>query len=292
MVARRLAVALLLVAGVAALADSHVRIVRISFLARQVQVRQPVPGDNGALAPGRWTRALLNAPVIEAEDIRTQGQGEVEVQLECGSALRLAPDSEMEFPKLVLLDSGSRASTVALRHGTAYFTLRRADTVQFVAQLPAGASLTAEGAATLRIVVAADDSTNLELLDGHATVHLGKQHWDLRKDRALVLPAHGPANWVALAAPDHWELWSRGRDQAFQRALNASEPKPDLSDMLPPPPATGPPPPPGPPSPAQTAVRATDANDPFARIDGSSGVADPFFATADAIRRVPHCADN
>lgn len=281
--AGRLVAALLLVAALVALADSHVRIVRISFLAHQVEVSQPAAAAPGTPRVGRWTSALLNAPVVESERIRTKAAGEAEVQLECGSALRLAPDSELTFSKLLLLTSGVRATTVALRRGTAYFTLQRADSRDFHVLIPGGEISTPDGSASLRVSAPANAPATVELLSGHATVQAEQQQFVLKKSRALTLKPDGGVAWQAAAPPDLWERWSRSRDQAFQRALNESEPKPNMDAQ-----ALAPPPPP------PSIAGSPDLYNPLPNNSASmfSMTDDPFVATARAIAKVPFCANN
>ncbi|MGH3182442.1 MAG: FecR family protein, partial [Streptosporangiaceae bacterium] len=184
----RVALLALLTAGVWALADSHVRIVRISFLAHRVEVlRLPDTADAGAPLAPRWSTALLNAPVVENEKIRTGADGQAEIQLECGSALRLAPNSELTVSVLRLRDDGVRATTVALTAGEAYFSVRRADSPDFHLGVGAGTVAAPEGAASLRVTASEDGPATVELLDGHAQVQDGKQLIVLRKAAALQL---------------------------------------------------------------------------------------------------------
>lgn len=284
------AIVLLLAATVWALGDSYVRIVRISFLTSRVDVRRPLaPG--GALGPeARWTPALLNAPIVQNEKIRTGSGGEVEIQLECGSALRLAPNSEMSVNALRLRDDGVHATRVAVTGGEAFFSVRRADSADFHLALADGAVATPEGAARLRVTAPADGPATVELLDGHAQVELGKHVYPLRKSAVLELQPGGMVAWVAAPAPDQWAQWSHRRDQLFERAIAASEPKPvmDASSDQPPPP----------PAPPATGTKAATAllNNPagvFAEMDTGSLSSDPFFAGHDGgPMLVPGCANN
>ncbi|HUX68551.1 MAG TPA: FecR family protein [Terriglobales bacterium] len=274
--------AAVLAAGVLALADSYVRIVRVSFLAHQVEVSRPAAAAAGATRPRRWSTALLNAPVVQSERLRTRAAGEAEVQLECGSALRLAPDSELVFSKLSLLDSGVRATTVTLRRGTAYFTLQRADSPDFHVLLPGGEISTPNGGASLRVAAPDDAPATVELLAGHAVVTAEQQKFVLKKSRTLALLPDGGVAWRPAAPPDLWQRWSRSRDQAFQRAVNASVPKLDMDAH-----------PLAPPPPQPNIAGTPDLYDPLpADATRMFNDSDPFVATARAIAKVPYCANN
>ncbi|MGH9393531.1 MAG: FecR family protein, partial [Terriglobales bacterium] len=169
---------------------------------------------------------LLNAPVVEAEKIRTGGQGEAEIQLECGSALRLTPDSELAVPHLRLRDDGVRSTTLRVDAGTMYFTLQRGDSHDFHVELPGGEIETLDGAASLRLEAPASADATVELLDGRAELVAGKHRYKLQRLERVQLQPGGKVGYLQPARSDHWMQWSHGRDQAFLRAEMASQPQP------------------------------------------------------------------
>jgi len=97
-------------------AESKVRIVRLSDVEGTVQIDRNT-GDG-------FEKAFLNLPVIEGSHLKTGKDGRAEVEFEDGSALRVGPDSEVQFTKLALGDDGQKLSTVELVSGTAYASLR------------------------------------------------------------------------------------------------------------------------------------------------------------------------
>ena len=93
---------------------SKVRIVRLS------QVRGSVQIDR---SDGRgYERGIANLPIVEKNELRT-GEGVAEVEFEDNSSLRLAPNSEVEFPRLERSASGATISSIRLIGGTAYISL-------------------------------------------------------------------------------------------------------------------------------------------------------------------------
>src|SRR5271166_2504062 len=95
-------------------ANSKVRIVRLSEVKGAVQLdRNTGVGFEGAMA---------NIPIIERARLQT-GTGAAEVEFEDNSTLRVAADSLVEFPKLELLPSGAKASTVNVMKGMVYVSL-------------------------------------------------------------------------------------------------------------------------------------------------------------------------
>jgi hypothetical protein len=95
-----------------ALADSHARIVRLSYVEGDVQIDRN-------LGQG-YEKAIQNMPLTEGMKVATKN-GRLEIEFEDGSAVRVTPNSEMEFTELALRDSGARVSTLTLKQGKAYF---------------------------------------------------------------------------------------------------------------------------------------------------------------------------
>src|SRR5262252_4474006 len=83
---------------------SKARIVRLSDVQGTVQI------DRGA-GQG-FEKAFLNLPLVEGAKLKTGRDGRAEVEFEDGSALRLARDSQVEFPRLALADDGAKLTTV------------------------------------------------------------------------------------------------------------------------------------------------------------------------------------
>lgn len=106
-------VGLLLVIPVSA--GSKARIVRLSEVQGTVQIER-APGDG-------FDQAFMNLPVIEGTKIKTGKDGRAEIEFEDGSALRLAPGSEINFASLSLGEEGQKLNTVDLLSGTVYANL-------------------------------------------------------------------------------------------------------------------------------------------------------------------------
>ena len=96
---------------------SKVRIVRLSQIKGAVQLDRNT-GQG-------FESGFPNLPIVEGAKLKT-GDGFAEVEFEDDSTLRLAPNSLVTFPRLELLPSGAKASTVEVVQGTVY--LSRANT--------------------------------------------------------------------------------------------------------------------------------------------------------------------
>src|SRR3954469_9710218 len=111
-----------------ALADSHARIVRLSYLNGEVQI------DRG-LGQG-YERALMHMPVIEGTKLWTQDGAQAEIEFEDGSTVRMAPATSITFYQLGLAADGAKVSTLDMDEGTAYFDLVHPEHDTFLLRLP------------------------------------------------------------------------------------------------------------------------------------------------------------
>jgi len=101
------------VASVGAQAESHVRIIRLSYIDGTVQLDR---------ATGQGLeKAILNTPVTEGVRLATGNDGLAEVEFENNSTVRLGENSEVRFTKLVVDDAGAKVNNIELVKGTAYF---------------------------------------------------------------------------------------------------------------------------------------------------------------------------
>lgn len=98
--------------AIPAMADSHARVVRLSDVQGNVQVDRNI-GQG-------YEKAFLNLPLAQGAKIRTGEQGQAALEFEDGSTVRLAPNTTIELPQLLLRDSGVKFSTVDLQEGAAY----------------------------------------------------------------------------------------------------------------------------------------------------------------------------
>jgi hypothetical protein len=192
-------------------ADSHVRIVRLSLVVGAVQIK--LPDGRG------WRPALLDAPLVQGEQVRTLASGRAEIQFENGSTLRLIPGSQVELTRLALSDKGVFETTARISQGTAFATLRKSDSKDFRLTLPGDRWAQANGDATLRLNVA-PAAHPLTVLAGKAELHDAGHPLKLKKDEAALFVAGGGARMVNVSAPaGPWTKWSEKRDQYYEAAF-------------------------------------------------------------------------
>jgi len=113
---------LVLLVAVPAIADSHARIVRLSYIDGDIEIDK---------AEGRgFTTAYLNMPIAYQQKVWAR-DGEAEVEFEDGSSIRLTPDTIVAFTDLSLGSDGRKTTQVTLQQGTAYFDIRHHDADSF-----------------------------------------------------------------------------------------------------------------------------------------------------------------
>ena len=215
---------------VRASAESKARIVRLSEVQGTVQIDRTA-GDG-------FDKAFLNLPVIEGCKLKTGKDGRAEVEFEDGSALRLAPNSEVNFTRLALGDDGQKLSAVRLISGTVYANLhpKKGDGDektgdQFLLSF-AHDSLTLSGAAHFRVELA-DATATLAVFKGKVSAtspsggfEVAEKHSatiDLAKDN---LPSDDPAKKNSFVIAKNYEqepsdAWDRQQTDYHNRYASA-----------------------------------------------------------------------
>lgn len=180
-----LAISILLVAlTVPAAASSKARIVRLSDVQGTVQIER-APGDG-------FERAFMNLPVIEGTKIKTGKDGRAEIEFEDGSALRLAPGSEINFANLSLGDEGQKLNTIDLVSGTVYANLylkrsyEKKTGDQFRLNF-SHESLTVEQSAHFRAQLNGSTHATIAVFKGKVTAHGPSGQFDLADKHSATL---------------------------------------------------------------------------------------------------------
>jgi hypothetical protein len=100
---------------------SHARMVRVTTLSGNVQIAH----QQGA----GYQNVTMNMPIVQGDVLRTGDDGWVEIQLENGSRIRLAPDTQLTFALMGRFASGSTETEVNLDDGEAAFAVVAGDDI-------------------------------------------------------------------------------------------------------------------------------------------------------------------
>ena len=93
-------------------AESHARIVRLSYIEGDVELDR---------RDGRgFQKAFLNMPLIEDARVWTRGDARAEIEFEDGSTLRMVPDTIIEFRELGRRGNDDLVSLIDIQEGVLY----------------------------------------------------------------------------------------------------------------------------------------------------------------------------
>ena len=196
-------------------ANSHVRIVRLSFAEGTVSIQRPdVTG---------WATAPVNTPIQEGFRLSTGKASFAEVEFENGSTARIGEISRLEFTELSLAPSGGKVNRLALSQGYATFhvTLEPDD----VYEVNAGqVKLTPNGKAEFR-TDRDGDRLRVEVFKGEVEFSGPQGSVTLAKNKVLELSLSTEEAYQVThgITRDSWDEWVAERDdiQASNRVPSA-----------------------------------------------------------------------
>ena len=204
-----LMMAFLLAAAAGALAESHVRIVRLSYLSGQVQTDR---------ATGQGLeRAILNTPITQGVRIVTGNDGLAEVEFENESALRVVEDSEIQFRTLSLSDTGAKVNEIEVVKGVVYLDARsKGDDIYRIKS--GDSTFLVQRDTQLRLSMNAGQA-RLSVFKGNAELMDQPQMVNLKRKETLTIDATNPSDYKiatgAEALPT--DAWNQERE-AYQQA--------------------------------------------------------------------------
>ncbi|HET8825870.1 MAG TPA: FecR family protein, partial [Terriglobales bacterium] len=188
------------------LAESHVRIVRLSYIDGGVTIDRNT---------GQFEKAIVNLPITEGTKLRT-ADGRAEVEFEDGSTMRLASNTNVQFTKLSLLDSGGKLSMADVQNGTVYvdFTAAKHDELTL---LFGSSKTTLTQNAHLRID-ANDLGTALAVFKGDVQVEGPSGSVQVKKNQTASFAAGENAKAVVAKniEPEPLDSWDKKQSEYHQ----------------------------------------------------------------------------
>jgi hypothetical protein len=190
--------------------DSHVRIVRLSDAKGHLGLDRQT--GNG------FEQTMQNMPIVQGERLQT-GDGYAEVEFEDNSTLRLAPNSQVAFPLLVLRSSGAKASTMKVGSGTVYVSTESTKGNEFLL-LAGEAKLMVAPSTHLRLEVN-ESRTVVSVYNGSVEVQRGAETTAVEKKQSLTLS--GDQVTVAKKIEGQpFDAWDKESIDYHQRYSNAN----------------------------------------------------------------------
>ncbi|HUI83951.1 MAG TPA: FecR family protein [Candidatus Binatia bacterium] len=210
--------ALVLAAATAAVADSHVRIVRLSLVEGQVQMER-VAGQG-------LEKAILNTPVLEGTRLVTGSDGLAEVEFENQSAVRLAENSEVKFSQLLMNDAGTKINQMRVVKGLVYVDTARGDDIY---RMKAGSSsLLMHGNSLVRLSVT-PEKMEAAVVRGEVELENQPQAVRIRKNETLTLSFNNSSQYaitkgIEAARFDNWNREREDYERSYTENVNYSGP--------------------------------------------------------------------
>ena len=190
--------------------DSHVRIVRLSDAKGHLGLDRKT--GNG------FEATMQNMPIVQGEKLQT-GDGYAEVEFEDNSTLRLAPNSQVDFPLLALRSTGAKASTMKVVKGTVYVNTESTKGNEFM--LEAGEAKMMVAPSTHLRMEMNESRTVVSVFSGSVEVQRGAETTVVAKKESLTL---GGGDQVAVAKKiegqpfDAWDKESNDYHQSYSNA--------------------------------------------------------------------------
>jgi len=200
-------------ASVVAQAESHVRIVRLSYIDGQVQMEHANQGLD---------RAILNMPIVEGARIVTRNDGLAEVEFEDQSALRLAENTEVQFRQLRMNDAGAKLNEIEVVRGIVFFDVR--SKTDDVYRALAGGTTFLVRRDTVARISAAPDQLRVAVFRGDVQLENQPQLVSIKRNETLAVDPNQPSDYKVThgteALPvDAWNKEREAYDAAY--AYNA-----------------------------------------------------------------------
>jgi hypothetical protein len=168
---------------------------------------------------GGFEETMQNMPIVQGEKLKT-GDGYAEVEFEDNSTLRLAPNSQVDFPLLALRSSGAKASTMKVVAGTVYVSTESTKGNEFM--LEAGEAKMMVAPSTHLRVERNETRTVVSVFNGSVEVQRGAETTVVAKKESLTM---GGGDQVAVAKKIEglpFDAWDKESNEYHQRYSNAN----------------------------------------------------------------------
>jgi FecR protein len=195
-------------------AESHARIVRLSYADGSVEVDR-------ATGQG-YELAIANMPITQGMRVRTGSESTAEVEFEGGSTLRLVGNTTVSFGRLSLSLDGGHLNSANVEEGTAYFNIVKKHADEFTVSF-AGRELVVTDSSHFRIDVS-DARVEVAMFKGRAEF-ADDSDTKLTKDQTLTLERDGGRTELAQGTADEpSDAWDKQRAEYIANYAEQGQP--------------------------------------------------------------------
>src|SRR5271155_263924 len=185
-------------------------VARISLIKGDVSTQR---GDNGA-----WSAAALNAPVLPGDRVSTGDKARTELQLDYANMLRLAEHSQANINTLT-----RSQITVQLGHGMANYSVFGKSDADAEIDTPNVAIRTGRRESSFRILVTADDHTEVLVRKGEVEITTPQGGTRVGQGQFITIQGSGAdAQYKIGEAParDDFDQWNSDRDNMIRNSVS------------------------------------------------------------------------
>jgi len=210
-----------------AVATSHARVVRLSYVSGRVMVKRPGSAEEEP--------AMVNVPIQEGFELATSEGSYAEVEFENGSTARLGELSKLLFHQLALDADGNKLNGMTFERGYATFhflpehnlppSAKRNGTIHLKSTYSdiyrvklADATVTADGKCEFRTDLE-EDRLRVEVFNGSVDVATSTLSFKLGEGKILEHESGGTElafNTRKGIVKDAWDQWTEARDKQVQ----------------------------------------------------------------------------
>lgn len=193
-------------------------VARLSFVQGNVSIQH---GDQGDLSG-----AVVNAPLVAADQVMTGDGGRAEIQFDGENMIRLAPSTQVRLSELQF-----KQYQVQIAEGTTTFRVQHDNDAQIDISTPT-VSVRPVKRGTYRVTVQSDGMTEITVREGQAEIFSPTGSEDLNAGQTMMArgTASNPEVQVVAGIPtDDWDRWNSDRDRDVSRAeANSRYVSPDV----------------------------------------------------------------
>ncbi|MGH9647401.1 MAG: DUF6600 domain-containing protein [Bryobacteraceae bacterium] len=183
---------------------------RVSLIHGDVSTQR---GDSGD-----WSAAVLNAPLMTGDKISTADQARAEIQLDYANILRVSGNTQANIVNLT-----RKNIQIQLGHGMANYTVLGNSDADAEIDTPNVAIRTERRAASFRILVSADDHTEVLVRRGEVEITTPQGGTRVGENQFITIRGTGDQTQYRIGdapARDDWDQWNSDRDHVIQSSVS------------------------------------------------------------------------
>jgi len=183
---------------------------RVSLIHGDVSTQR---GDSGD-----WSAAQLNAPLMSGDKVSTGDKARTEVQLDYANILRLSEHTQANITNLT-----RKTIQIQLGHGMANYTVLGNSDADAEIDTPNVAIRTERRAASFRVLVTADDHTEVLVRHGEVEITTPQGGTRVGENQFITIRGTGAETQYRVGdapARDDWDQWNTDRDRMIRGSVS------------------------------------------------------------------------